>query len=65
MWPPFLTHMNHITTIFGDMLKDNVYVRNPYSEESLMADIWNVMYEISSSQLWHVTNNACESMKIV
>jgi len=57
--------MNHITTIFGDKLKDNVYVHNPYSEESLMADIWNVMYEISSSQLWRVTNNACESMKIV
>jgi len=47
------------------MLKNNVYVHNPYSEESLIANIWNVMYEISPSQLWHVTNNVCESMKTV
>jgi len=57
--------MNHITTIFGDMLKDNVYVHNPYSEESLTANIWNVMYEIPPSQLWHITNNVRESMKTV
>jgi len=46
-------------------LKDNAYVHNPYSEESLTANIWNVMYEIPPSHLWHVTDNACESMKTV
>ena len=50
----FWHFLTHITSTFGDMLKDNVYGNNPYSEESLTANIWNVMYEIPPSQLWHV-----------
>jgi hypothetical protein len=47
----------HITSTFGEILKDNVRSHNPYSEESLPSNIWNLVCEIPPSQIWFVTNS--------